>query len=85
MRTTLTLDPDVAKRLKDLMAGEGITLKRAVNDVLRAGFAHSRRKKPVRFVVEPHSCRFKPGIDLDRLNQLADDLETESYRTSSAQ
>ena len=33
-----------------------------------------------RFRVEPHSCRFKPGIDLDKMNQLADELEAEAVR-----
>ena len=30
-----------------------------------------------RFKVKPHAFGFKPGVDVDRLNQLADELETE--------
>ena len=30
-----------------------------------------------RFKVKPHAFGFEPGGDVDRLNQLADDLETE--------
>ena len=30
-----------------------------------------------RFKVKPHAFGFKPGVDVDRLNQLADDLEAE--------
>ena len=29
-----------------------------------------------RFKVRPHAFNFKPGVDVDRLNQLADELET---------
>jgi hypothetical protein len=30
-----------------------------------------------RFRVEPHAFGVKPGVDLDRLNQLVDELESE--------
>jgi hypothetical protein len=29
--------------------------------------------------VEPHAFGFKPGVDLDRLNQLVDELEAEEH------
>jgi hypothetical protein len=32
--------------------------------------------------VIPHSFGFRSDIDLDRLNQLADDLETEAFAAS---
>ena len=78
MRTTLTLDPDVARRLKSRMAEKGSSLKEAVNEALRAGLARTGRDEPATFGVEPYPCRFKPGIDLDKLNQLADELEAEA-------
>lgn len=78
MRTTLTLDPDVARRLKSRMAEKKLSMKQAVNEALRAGLASLNRDRKVKFSVEPHSCQFKPGIDLDKLNQLVDELEAES-------
>ena len=78
MRTTLTLDPDVARRLKARMAEKKLSLKQAVNEALRAGLATGRANPRVKFSVQPHSCQFKPGIDLDKLNQLVDELEAES-------
>ena len=78
MRTTLTLDPDVARRLKARMAEKKVSLKQAVNEALRAGLARVGRERKVKLSVEPHSCQFKAGIDLDKLNQLADDLEAEA-------
>lgn len=53
-------------------------MKAVVNEALRAGFGLApSREKPPPFEVRPHSFGFKPGIDLDRMNQLADELEAE--------
>ena len=79
MRTTLTLEPDVARKLKKTMATKGITLKDAVNQALRAGLEAEEAPARPRFQVEPHAFGFKPGIDLDKLNQLADELEAEEF------
>ena len=78
MRTTLTLDRDVAERLRLEMRRTGKGLKESVNEALRRGLAlGGRPPRAPRFRVEPHAFGFKPGIDLDRLNQLADELEAE--------
>ena len=77
MRTTLTLDPDVAQKLKRRMKERRLTLKDAVNQALRAGLSIGPEPSAGPFIVEPHSFGFKPGIDLDKLNQLADELEAE--------
>ena len=83
MRTTITLDPDVSAKIRDRMRESQLGFKEVVNQALRAGL---RPADPVpdrpRFVVDPHPCGFKAGIDLDKLNQLADELEVEdSERT----
>ncbi len=70
----------MAQRLKARMAERGLSLKQAVNEALRAGLARDSRDDPGKFRVEPHACLFKPGIDLDKLNQLADELEAEAGR-----
>jgi hypothetical protein len=33
--------------------------------------------QPPKFAVRPHAFGLKPGIDLDRVNQLADEVESE--------
>ena len=78
MRTTLTLDRDVAERLRSEMRRTGKSLKATVNEALRLGL-RLRGKPPraPRFEVQPHSFGFKPGVDLDRMNQLVDELEVE--------
>ncbi len=78
MRTTLTLDRDVAERIKKEMRRTGKGLKATINDALRRGFRMTGRPvRPPRFEVRPHAFGFRPGIDLDRLNQLVDELEAE--------
>jgi hypothetical protein len=80
MRTTLTLDPDVAMKLKKRMAEKKLTLKETVNQTLRSGLKVVEKEKiRAPFKVIPHSYGFKPGIDLNRLNQLVDELEAEEY------
>ena len=76
VRTTLTLDPDVAARLKDEARRKGITFKEAVNSSLRRSLADG---EPVAapYRVKPRPMRAKPGLDLDRARDLADRLEDE--------
>ena len=76
MRTTLSLDPDVAERVRQEMKRSGCGLKKVINDALRLGLGLAgKRRRPTPFAVEAHSFGFRPGFDLDRLNQLADELE----------
>ncbi len=46
MRTTLTLDDDVAAALERRRAERGTGLRREVNDLLRAGLAAADRARP---------------------------------------
>ena len=78
MRTTLTLDRDVAERLRQEMRRSGKSMKASVNEALRRGLGlGGRPPKAARFTVLPHAFGFKPGIDLDRLNQLVDEIDAE--------
>jgi hypothetical protein len=78
MRTTLTLDRDVAERVQQEVHRKRKSLKAVVNEALRAGLGMGERtgRRPrARFQVKPHAFGFRPGIDLDRINQLLDELE----------
>jgi hypothetical protein len=78
MRTTLTLDPDVARRLELEMKRSGEGMKAVVNRALRVGLGMTDKPlEPVPFRVEPHAFGVRPGVDLDRMNQLLDELEAE--------
>jgi len=85
MRTTLTLDRDVAEGLRKEMRRSGQSLKATVNMALRRGLhlAGAPAKAP-RFRVEPHALGLKAGVDPDRLNQLVDELEVEEARRKLA-
>jgi len=75
MRTTLTLDDDLARLLKQRAQELGVPFEEAVNRAIRAGLcdAAPARRRPAPKTV-PHSFRFRPGVDLDKLGQLADEL-----------
>lgn len=76
MRTTLTIDADVEQLLQREQRRTNSSMKTVVNDALRIGLGF-RGKPPKlrRFKVEPHAFGFKPGVDVERLNQLVDELE----------
>ena len=80
MRTTLTLDPDVAARLTSEIRRTGRGMKSIVNDALRRALGSRRDEtKPNKFVVQPFSLGMRPGLDLHRMNQLADELEVAEH------
>jgi hypothetical protein len=72
MRTTLTLDDELAGLLKQHAQELGVPFKEAVNRAIRAGLgeaASARRCAAPKTI--PHSFGFRPGVDLDKLGQLA--------------
>ncbi len=81
MRTTLTLDDDVAQRLRDLARRTETPFKQVVNAVLRSGLSARAKPDPElpRFRVEAKSCGFRAGIDPLRLNEAVDELEAEPF------
>jgi hypothetical protein len=58
----------------------GIPFKKAVNRTARAGLGEAatawRQQAPKTI---PHSFGFRPGIDLDKLGQLADELKAKGF------
>jgi hypothetical protein len=80
MRTTLTLDDDLAGLLKQRARDLGIPFREAVNRTIRAGLGEGAaiRRGPAPKTI-PHSFGVRPGIDLDKLGQLADELEAEVF------
>lgn len=79
MRTTLTLDPDVAVKVRERVAGSGQSLKEVINQALRAGLKSEPPKPSRRFVVKPFDMQLRPGIDPDKLNQLLDEMDVEEF------
>ena len=86
MRTTLTIDSDVEQLLLREIRRTNRSMEAVVNDALRAGL--EMRGKPPRarrFKVEPHAFGFKPGVDVDGLNRLVDEMEAEEIARKLAQ
>ena len=83
MRTTLSIDDDLAALLKRRAAELGVSFKEMVNRALRAGLGREMEPQSVDVPrTIPHSYGFRPGIDLDKLNQLADELEVDAAAES---
>lgn len=82
MRTTLTLDPDVAKLVRETVEHEHLPLKDVINDALRRGLKPSEPRPEFRVV--PHASALQPGLDPRRFNQLADEIEDEAVLSKIA-
>lgn len=81
MRTTLTLDPDVAAKIRLKVKLENKTLKQVVNDALRLGLAAPSRNGPKKvYRVKPWPGGMNPGIDYDKINQFLDDLDAVEFK-----
>ena len=81
MRTTLTLDDDLAVKLKDFARRKRLSFKDAINSILRRGLTAQevsrRAAKPFR--VQTFRSPLRDGIDPLKLNQLADELEVQHF------
>ncbi|MBI3050300.1 MAG: ribbon-helix-helix protein, CopG family [Acidobacteria bacterium] len=77
MRTTITLDDDVAARLRSLARRSGRAFREVVNDVLRRGLARAsapRGREPFRVVARDLGAR-RPGLSLDNIAELIERVE----------
>jgi len=81
MRTTLTLDEDLARALRKLAHARGSSFKAVVNEVLRRGLMAGEKSCAPREPFRVASARrgFRPGVDPLKLNQLVDELEVERF------
>ncbi len=85
MRTTLTLDPDVAIRVKAAVHRQRASFKEVVNAAIRRGIGSSAAHgKPKAFRVELFRSPFRAGVDPARLNQILDDLEARDFRARAS-
>lgn len=84
MRTTLTLEDDLAHKLQERARLLDLPFKQVVNDALRRGLSPAVREAPLpRFRVRPIQSGFLPGVDPLKLNQLSEQLETEAFTKPS--
>jgi hypothetical protein len=84
VRTTVTLDKDVERMLRDAMHGSRASFKQTLNAAIRAGLAQKGARKIPRFIVRAKAMGLRAGIDPISLNQLADDLEVDAFIEKNA-
>jgi len=81
MRTTLTLDEDVAAKLRREMSRTGTGMKETVNTFLRRGLEAPKAEEIAKpFAVQAQAMGLKAGIDLNDIGGLLDFLDGPSRR-----
>ena len=81
MRTTLTLDPDVAAKLSAEVRRSGRPFKQIVNDYLRQALTAKRAAAPKPpFHVRTRPVDPTPGITFDNVEALLDQIEGATRR-----
>lgn len=77
MRTTLTLDDDIAAKLETASRKAGLPFKHVVNETLRRGLLEmqaTRRSDP--FVVEAQKLgALRPGFSLDNISAVLEEAD----------
>lgn len=83
MRTTITLDDDVVRTIREEMkAGSGKTFKEAVNELIRSGRYYQeasavKRRKPFRVMAK--SLGVYEHLNYDKTSELVARLDTEEF------
>jgi len=80
MRTTVTLDADVERHLRQIMHTSRQGFKEALNEAVRRGLAHlPATEASTPFRVEARPMGLRTGLDSAHLHELAGDLEAEAF------
>ena len=77
MRTTVTLDPDLAAELRELARQRRISFKAAINAAVRAGLTTEMSQKRS-YREKSRDLGVQPGVDLTKALDLAAALEDEA-------
>ena len=83
MRTTVTLDDDLAVRLEQRRAERGLTFKEALNDAVRRGLAvadEQDQADPVAVTTRPLPLGRRLIGDIDSVAEALAAVEGEAYR-----
>ena len=78
MRTTVTLDDDVAKALEALRREEGLPTSAALNRLVRQGLAAAAATRPP--FRQQTSPMGRPRISIDNIGEALEILEGEAHK-----
>ena len=80
VRTTLTLDADVAAKLKAEARRTGRSYREIVNEFLRIGMRVQRATPPGPFQVHARRMGLRAGLDIDNIGELLEQIEGPEQR-----
>ena len=81
MRTTLSIDDDVAELVEQEVRRSGETFKGTINRLLRLGLmAAHRPEKRKRFVVKPRNVTLPAGLGFDKTEEIIEYLEGPAHK-----
>lgn len=81
MRTTLSIDDDIAVLLEQEVRNSGKPFKVVVNNLLSLGLAQARKPQPAAaFKVTPRAMGLAAGQSYDDISALLEELEGPEYK-----
>jgi Arc/MetJ family transcription regulator len=81
VRTTLTLDDDVAAKIQAYCRRTGRSMKAAVNELLRLGLNAPRAAEPqAPYKVRARRLTARPGVNLDNIAELLEQVDGPDHK-----
>ena len=87
MKTTLTLDADIAAFLQEQSRIHDKPLQQVVNETLRLGIAQTPKRADAKqpFRVKPNNSGLAEGVDPLHLNRLIDELAVDDFLAKNSE
>ena len=79
MRTTVTLDPDVAELLREAAHRTRHSFKEELNSAIRRGLETVPKQRRGAFRIHPVAMGVRAGVDPARLADAGDDAEVDAF------
>ncbi len=79
MRTTVTLEPDVARLLDDHARRNRKSFKETLNTAVRLGLGRASTVSNEEFTLNAQPMQLRTGVDAGRFNTLLDELDAEVF------
>jgi Ribbon-helix-helix protein, copG family len=79
-RTTVTLEDDVVRRLHSEARRTGRSFKEVLNEAVRLGLDRALKPTTTEFHVQPRDMGLLPGLALDDISSLLEQVEGGEHR-----